>query len=278
MTTTLQIIDERLEQDQESGHRPHLGASTIGADCSRQTWYGFRWARKANFTSATLRRFRDGHQSEELIAQELEKVVELKGRQARFQSGHFGGSIDGMIFSGLVEAPEVPHIWEHKCVGEERFKALQRKQARELEAYGHDHFLLSKWERKYFEQAQVYMRKLEIDWHFMTVASAGSRDLLAFRTQVDETFADTVCDKALTIIESREAPPKISDYVDAFSCRFCNYSGLCHGNEEPDTNCRTCRYSAALPDGLWRCDYDNQTIDEDKQRVGCGYYARFLDH
>ena len=278
MRTTLQILDSQLETNQDSNHRSHLGASLIGSDCPRQVWYGFRWSKSPSFNSSTLRRFRDGHASEELIADELSKVVELMGRQARFQDGHFGGSIDGIIRSGLVEAPDVPHIWEHKCIGEEKFKALQRKEAKELESYGHTDFLLQKWHRKYFEQAQVYMLKIGIDWHFMTVASAGSRDLLSMRTELDVTFAETVCDKAQHIIESREAPAKVSEYVDTFACRFCDFAGLCHGNEDPSQNCRTCRYSSALRDGLWRCDYDHSNLSEDKQRAGCAHYARFLDH
>ena len=91
MATTLQILDKRLEEDQDGSHRPHLGASSIGQNCTRKTWYSFRWALRPNFNADTHRRFRDGHESEELIARELSEVVELSGRQVRFQSGHFGG-------------------------------------------------------------------------------------------------------------------------------------------------------------------------------------------
>ena len=105
MRTTLQILDDKLEREQDTSHRPHLGASAIGGECERKTWYSFRWALEPDFTADVLRKFRDGHESEELIARELEQVVTLSGRQARFQDGHFGGSVDGIIEGGLVEAP-----------------------------------------------------------------------------------------------------------------------------------------------------------------------------
>ena len=114
MRTTLQILDDRMEREQDTSHRPHLGASSIGGECERKTWYSFRWALEPDFTADVLRKFRDGHESEELIARELEQVVTLSGRQARFQDGHFGGSVDGIIEGGLVEAPNTPHIWNTK--------------------------------------------------------------------------------------------------------------------------------------------------------------------
>ncbi len=277
MATTLQILDKRLEEDQDGSHRPHLGASSIGQNCTRKTWYSFRWALRPNFNADTLRRFRDGHESEELIARELSEVVELSGRQVRFQSGHFGGSVDGLILSGLVEAPDTPHIWEHKCTGKDKWDALQRMMERHTTALGHHNEVLLKWNRQYYEQAQTYMYKIGFEWHYMTVASAGSRDLLAFRTKLDPIFAREISDKAERIIESRSAPAKVSEFVDAFDCRFCDFSGVCHGNVSPDVSCRTCRYSSALADGRWCCDLTHHHLSDDEQKAACSDYCRFLD-
>ena len=68
MKTTLQILDDRMEREQDTSHRSHLGASSIGGECERKTWYSFRWALEPDFTADVLRKFRDGHESEELIA------------------------------------------------------------------------------------------------------------------------------------------------------------------------------------------------------------------
>ena len=272
--TTLQILDERLEADQDGSFRPHLGASLIGNACQRQTWYNFRWAKTPHFKADVLRKFRDGHLSEDLIGEELALVVDLIGRQARFRQGHFGGSVDGIIRQGLAEAPDEPHIWEHKAISDKRFEALQRLQ----EKRAHDpESVLAKWEPRYFEQAQIYMLKMKIDWHYMTVASAGSRQLLAIRTPIDEIYAREIEDKANRIIEAIEAPRKISESFTDFSCRFCDYSGLCHSADQPEQNCRTCRYSRALDDGRWLCVYDNRDLGEKEQAAGCDQYRRFLD-
>ena len=37
MRTTLQILDDKMEREQDTSHRPHLGASSIGGECERKT-------------------------------------------------------------------------------------------------------------------------------------------------------------------------------------------------------------------------------------------------
>lgn len=276
MKSTLQILDQRLENEQDNSHRGHLGASGIGGECERKIWYSFRWARRPNFEASVLRKFRDGHESEEMIAKELEQVVELMGRQARFEDGHFQGSVDGIIRSGLVEAPTEPHIWEHKCIGDKRWEALHKK-ALTYDLQGKEDLLLLDWDRVYYEQAQIYMYKLKIDWHYMTVASAGSRNLLSIRTPLDPVFAREVEDKAQRIISALDAPPRVSEYCDYYMCRWCDFSGLCHGEEQPDKSCRACRYADPIRDGRWKCMVFGQDLDRNKQARGCEEYRRFLD-
>jgi hypothetical protein len=275
MRTTLQILDERLEREQDTTHRPHLGASGVGGECERKTWYSFRHAKAPNFNAETLRKFADGHYSEEVVAEQLEKVVVLSGRQARFQDGHFGGSVDGIIEAGLVEAPNEPHIWEHKCVSDKRWEELQRLRERHS-LLNDEGSVLLKWMRTYYEQAQIYMYKLKLDWHYMTVASAGSRRLLSLRTPLDEYYAREIEEKAQRIITTREAPRRVGDF-DYWLCRFCDYAGMCHNNEQPDKSCRTCRYSEAVLDGSWKCSFFNKEIDGRGDENDCKEYRRFLD-
>ncbi len=42
--TIIDLIDKRLESDQEDGKRGHLGGSLIGRPCERELYYSFRWA------------------------------------------------------------------------------------------------------------------------------------------------------------------------------------------------------------------------------------------
>jgi hypothetical protein len=48
----------------ESGHRNHLGASTLGEECWRKLWYQFRWVKKEQFDGRMLRLFNVGHSAE----------------------------------------------------------------------------------------------------------------------------------------------------------------------------------------------------------------------
>lgn len=63
----VELIDEAYALAHEKGEgdfRGHLGASMIGRKCSRELWYGFRWAAKPKFSGRLLRLFNRGHLEE----------------------------------------------------------------------------------------------------------------------------------------------------------------------------------------------------------------------
>ena len=131
---TLSLINERMVADQGATYRgllsqtlpamgdaystddfpfrSHLGASLIGAECERQTWYSFRWVRLNKFNGKMLRLFNRGHLEEgRLIALLLMIGVEVYQQdenENQFRvtdcNGHFGGSSDG-IGIGIPDLP-----------------------------------------------------------------------------------------------------------------------------------------------------------------------------
>lgn len=71
-------INSAIEADQEDPRRRHLGGSLIGRKCSREIWYGFRWAKKNTHSGRMLRLFNRGHREEERLVAWLRRIgVEL---------------------------------------------------------------------------------------------------------------------------------------------------------------------------------------------------------
>ena len=69
---TLAAADRALEAAQTRRHRSHLGMSQIASECERQLWYGFRWVQPPAFDAITLKRFEDGHRTEDLVISRLQ--------------------------------------------------------------------------------------------------------------------------------------------------------------------------------------------------------------
>lgn len=74
----IDAINAAIERDQEDPRRRHLGGSLIGRKCSREIWYGFRWASKTLQSGRMLRLFNRGHREEARFVEWLRRIgVEL---------------------------------------------------------------------------------------------------------------------------------------------------------------------------------------------------------
>jgi hypothetical protein len=101
---TIDAIYQHYKEKRKNEHRPHLGGSQIGNECSRALWYQFRHAWSPNFEGRMLRLFETGDREEDRIVANLravgvtiwEKDPET-GLQVRFEAcgGHFAMSLDG---------------------------------------------------------------------------------------------------------------------------------------------------------------------------------------
>jgi hypothetical protein len=129
-------IDEWCRQAFDDGPRTHLGASIIGSECDRETWYTFRWFKHKLHSARMLRLFQDGHWYEERFIEMLRGVgltvtqVSDTGEQQRIVAvhGHFGGSCDGSAelperFGELVKQYG-PFLLEFKTINDKGFSSF----------------------------------------------------------------------------------------------------------------------------------------------------------
>lgn len=253
---TLAAADMAMVATQDRYKRKYLGMSSIGEPCERKLWYSFRHALTVTFDAPTLKRFEDGHRTEDLVIARLRRVDGLAivdrggdGRQlgAKLLGAHFAGHYDFMA-QGLLQAPKTWHVGEVKCTAklselEKHVSNLGEKNA------------LQEWNVTYYGQAQMYMDYEGVERHWLVATTPGGREWTSVRTDYDPLAAMKLKAKAERIIFSETAPGRIGEET-SFACKWCDYHGLCHGDTMPERSCRNCVHATALPVGNadWRCE------------------------
>jgi hypothetical protein len=264
LSTLPALIDKAHEAKAESP-RPHLGASQIGHPCRRWLWLSFRWAIKPQFPGRILRLFRRGHHEENWIVEDLRlagvKIHPLDpetGRQWFFKDGHFGGSLDGIIESGVPEAPEKPHVFEAKTHSLKSFDHLKKNG-------------VEKSKPVHYSQMQVYMEAKGIDRALYYAVCKDNDEIYTERVRLKKTEAKKLNDKAQEIIASDRMPEPLNADPTWYQCRYCDAHDFCHNHHTTkEVNCRTCAHSTALRDGTWHCNrWDSEIPAVEFQRAGC---------
>jgi hypothetical protein len=264
LNTVASAIDAAHEANQEPP-RPHLGASIIGHKCDRFIWLSFRWAVREQFQGRILRLFRRGHNEERTIHDDLRligcnvKTIDPETRkQYRFDDGHFGGSCDGIIASGLPEAPKKPHVLEAKTHSLKSFNDLEKNG-------------VQKSKPQHWSQMQVYMAAFDLDDALYYAVCKDDDRIYTERVKRDAKAGADLVEKAQRLIAADRMPEPLSADPSWFECKWCAAHDQCHGSKlTKQVNCRTCLHSTAERDGRWTCAHWGMDIpDVDAQRNGC---------
>jgi len=267
--------------------------STIGHKCQRYPWMMFRWTKSERFDGRMLRLFEYGHEAEVRMARNLRAIgVDLKteepgsgGKQwtVGAYGGHFGGSTDG-IGKGFPEGPAKTAVWENKTMGDSTFKKLITDG-------------IQKTKPEHYTQIMGYMGLLGIDRAVYTVENKNTDEIYSAWIHFKPEVFDVIMNRALSIIDSYEPPPKVSNDPSFWICKGCQFFTICHKGAVTEVNCRTCAFSAPTgyekkPEqdvnqfvdhsngGTWHCRNWKSDIPLDAQRKGCGTHRMipiFLD-
>lgn len=232
---TLAAIDRELERCAAlEPRRSYLGASAIGDQCERKLWYSIRPdVPRKPFDAASLKRFEDGHRGEAVMADRLRMVpgIELwtvdqhTGGQigGTLFDGRFGWHVDGVIL-GLLQAPQTPHVWEHKQVGQKKFDEF-----RKLKVSMGEKATLAAWDPVYYAQGVLYMHLLDLTRHYLTVCTPGGREFDSCRTESNPEMAKALLEKAKRILDAASPPMRMSDRPEFYKCKWCDFREVCHG-------------------------------------------------
>lgn len=266
----IDLIDKAHEAAQERP-RPHFGASQAGHKCDRWLWLSFRWAVQPKFPGRILRLFRRGHHEENWIVEDLKaagvRITHTGTNQKTIDFGcHIGGSVDGIIESGVPEAPTKQHVAEFKTHALKSFTDLQSKG-------------VEKSKPVHYWQMQLYMLGTGIDRALYVAVCKNDDQLYMERIRFDKKGAEALLERCKAIVLNPRIPDPISTDPSWYECKFCDAYDFCHKSEPTKhVNCRTCAHSTAVDDGTWLCERHNApNIPVDFQHEGCGVHVLHPD-
>jgi hypothetical protein len=260
-------IDAFCKREFEEDARTHLGASIIGHDCKAYAWNTFRWLKFEDFNGRMLRLFNRGHEEERRfirwlvgIGFQVYDVEPTTGKQYRIKgcNGHFGGSLDSIMYAPPHYNINEPLAWlgEFKTHNDASFKKLKKDG-------------VAKSKPQHYRQMCSYGRAYGFKYALYCAVNKNDDDLYFEILVLDYRQADDLFRKAENIITSETQPPKIAQTETFFTCKTCDFKGICHRRELPTKNCRSCRNAVAVEDGKWYCRLFNDIIPIDFIPQGC---------
>lgn len=267
-------IDAYCVEAYNDGHRKHLGASLIGHECSRYLWNVFRWLKAEAFSGRQLRLFQRGHLEEARFEEYLRGIgaevvafqpgaagsIDGKGEQQYRISavfGHFGGSLDGQIKLPPKYGVDFGMLSEYKTKGTGRGFAELKEKGVKLTNLTH-YSQMSMYGRAYGYKYALYMsvNKNDDDMHVEVV-------------ELDWKLGEQLERKAADIITAQNPPAKIAESPAYTKCKFCHFSGICHGGEPVEVNCRSCAAASPAEGGQWFCRVYGSIIPLDYVPKAC---------
>jgi hypothetical protein len=249
--------------DQHDDPRLHLGGSMLGHPCDRWLWLSFRWAVREKFPGRIRRLFRRGRNEEEIVVADLKAIgldIGETGDSQRFLNldQHVGGSVDGIIESGVPGAIKTRHILEIKTHNKKSFDDLEKKGVKDSKPM-------------HWAQMQIYMRGTEIDRALYVAVCKDDDRLYTERVKYDEEAAGNLLDRGHRIALTERIPVPISTDASWYQCKFCAAHSFCHKRQlTQEVNCRTCAHATPEDDGTWSCArWESKDIPGHFQKIGC---------
>lgn len=266
----LSDIDNFCATTYDDGFRWHLGASLIGTKCHRKLWYIFRWCFKQASTGRQQRLFNRGHREEERFVEWLTgigcKVYAHTEDNKQFRisgcKGHFGGSLDGILY--LPERYEIdePLLCEFKTNGTGPGFAKLKDKGVMIEKEMH------------YSQMCTYGSDAQYDLNYAAYFNIckNDDDLHIEVVKLDHKHGQDMRIKAENIITCQTPPAKISQDATFFDCAYCDAKDICHGGKPFVKNCRSCDNAHPADNGEWFCQFHKGIIPRDFVPVGCNSY------
>lgn len=258
-------IYKHHEATRDDWRRDHLGASIIGGPCDRAIWYSWRWAQAPKHDGRLLRLFETGQLAEDRIIKELQGIgIDVTSQQYKvtFCDGHGGGSLDG-VGQGFSES-NAHHVLEFKTHGQKSFDSLLKDG-------------LQKAKPMHYTQMTMYMGLAGLDRAYYIAVNKNTDEIYAERIKLDRQHFEAMLKRAESIVASKLPPARMTDNPAYYLCKFCDYSTMCHAQDVPAVNCRTCCHASPVHHGKWICEKDGGDLSGAFQREACSSHL-FIPH
>jgi hypothetical protein len=221
LNTTINTLIECAEP-REKNLRQYLGASSVGSECLRKIQYD--WMVDPVHPTRLLDIFARGHFEEEMSRQHLIRAGFRFAPPERLRftavNGLFRGHADGILVAGPeLQGVGFPCLWEHKCLGEKGWRAIERDG-------------LEKPYPQYAAQVWLYQAYLNVAEHpaLLTITNGNTCERLHLLVPFNAELAQLWSDRAVTVIKATCAgellPRGFNDPSD-WRCRMCGHHERC---------------------------------------------------
>ena len=241
-----------------------ISASALGHECDRKLWYALRWASlPEELTGRKLRIFERGDIEEQRVVDDLRRAgVNVQdidpdtGGQWRFEmaNGFLRGKADGRA-TGFLEAPKTEHVIEIKSMKAADWRAVVK------------HGLAAK-KPEHWHQLHAGMAGLGLTRGAYIAVNKDTEEIYIERIRFDAEEANRMEARVLRIVGSDEAPARIADNSDNFSCRFCQHKDVCHAGAFARRHCRSCIHFTFTHGGGGHCERFDEPRTPDQQKEG----------
>lgn len=287
-------IDSFCREEFSEPPRNHLGASIIGHDCLAYCFNVFRWLKQEQNTGQQLRLFNRGHEEERRFVRwlngagfEVREEDPVTKKQFRIGGckGHFGGSLDSLMKPPERYGLTYNLIWlgEFKTHNEKSFTKLAGPKLhwKDLKAgkmrTGGKGVILSK--PQHYKQMCSYGRAYNLKFGIYCAVNKDTDELYFEIVPLDFRQADDLFRKADEVVNARSQPRKIAQTKAYDECSFCVFQDICHGDEIPEKNCRSCVHAIPVEGGEWYCELysaERGNLPIEVIRTGCPSWRRIV--
>ena len=263
------IIEKEIEGRISTTHARYLSVNSLGKACSRQPWYRWRWVKENFITPVIQRKFDKIEYEKQAVIYSLLEAGATVSREGEDVDSlqHCYGKIDGVINS-LPGAEKTLHLLKVMVLTETKFNALNKK----IMEVGAELALLATYPEITFSY-QYTMGKLELTRCLLVIVNKNTEARLYHRINFNTDEFRACVNIELSVTNTAHPPRRISERADWWQCKACEFSSVCHSNELPQINCRTCNSCNPEDGGNWYCSVHNANVPLEAQRSGCDQYT-----
>ena len=197
--------------------RLYIGASSIGSDCMRQIWYGYKGYEGEPHTPRMQRNMDIGKRFESMVLDwlELAGVSVFRPNEANRYLEFWDAELP--YFKGHADAllPDLNAVIDIKVIKASSWREFVRKG-------------LFAWSQLYYAQLQAYMGMRGIPYAYLMALNKDTGELHDERIAFNGEYYIGLKSRAEMIAISESEPPRVSGNPSWWLCKICKYRGVCH--------------------------------------------------